>query len=292
MNVKEAAALLEISDCSDLKHIKDQYRKKMRQHHPDVSAFTAEASEGVHHLAQTINEAYEILKKESIHQLHNIKKQKEFWRVRQNPKAYCERDIFLSGADWGGHEEDRYRIARGKYYWDPFQEDFEMFLYSLKQAVDELIGSDDMGFGPGIRQKLFFLLGIQFVDGISCIRQLYEPYKVDRQDREIFRLRASIAVTETNRELLWKGEKLYPKQFRGNQVVLQNSMRQEMGVLSFEENQLYFIIIPILKWQLASVRILVLEIQERYAKIQFDLRLDVGNGQEKDLNPVISKLLY
>ena len=289
MNVQEAALLLEVSDCSDSRQIKEQYRKKMRQHHPDVSAAGTGASSDMLQLAQTINEAYELLKKESIRLIQ--KKKSNFWKSEQNFQAYCERDVFLSGADWSGHEEDKYLIAHGKYYWDPLQEDFEMFLYSLKQMVDGLIGSEDDGRGNKIRQKLFFLLGIQFVDGVSCLRKLYAPYKVDGQNREIYRLKAMVAVTRENREILQKGRKLFPKQFRGNRIILQDECRQEIGAVSFEENQLYFIVIPILKWNLASVRIQVLDILNRYVKIIFDLRMEAGKKQEMDLNPEIEKLL-
>ena len=286
MELSEAIELLEITEPGNPQHVKNQYRRMMRRHHPDASG---DADSG--QAAQAVNEAYALLKQAGAKLAGHVNA--SVWKAKKNPDAYCMREIFVSHGYFPSYGEERVCVAKGKYFWDPMQEDFEMFLYSIHRLAAELAGGDGEESGHR-RMKLFFLLGMQFIEPAVCLKQLYDA-AADKKGRAVYSFHAMIRHKQrTSKSWLKAGERLYPKCFRGNRIIVQDARAEELGELSFDENELYFLVIPILKQKMGSCRMTVTGLPSAgrdFWMVRFELRIEREDGGSADVASKIRQLL-
>ena len=350
MNLQQARRTLGITPEDDKAAIKKNYRRLMGQFHPDAQAGET-ASDSIRR-AQEINEAYEYLKKhtgifqsgtaagkgsrrtasgagaQSVWKDRPPKKPE--WTGRTNEKAFCERNVYQRYSMEVEEPTDKlyYRVARGRYLWDPAAEDFPLFVTSLHHATKELLeqaeeraaqkrseaataamATDGRGTAVDrfqVQSKLFYHLSAQFTDPVQILGRIAKPERTDESDRQIYHFHTSLGADATQpayRRLtaLQPGDAIYPLAFQENRILVCREKIYPLGHLFFEDDRLYFCVIPLLQEKLAQVQMKVRKVQVMRkthpykAKIDIDLyfrtEIQVNAYKGRDRNFEIAQIL-
>lgn len=266
MSLTRARALLSITEEDDLASLKKKYHRLMSACHPD-----ALGSDRPEHLrkAQEINEAYRLLKEdpqafdagETVYR----REEQPAWSGEQNEWAFRERNIYLYYSLDVEEILPYYRAARGKYLWDPDEEEFPLFLVSIHKLVKDLC--EETNADLEAKSRLFHYLAEQFIDPVTVLRKIAKPEKYDKENREIYHFTAYLKTDR--RHPLPEGMVLYPKAFQENRILVRDVEGTEYGHLSFEDDRLYFCMIPLLKNKLAKIKM-----RSRRGKVDFYFRLE------------------
>ena len=292
MNIQQAIELLGVRQEDDEREIKRKYHKMISQFHPDS---LSDSKAGDIQLAQEINEAYRVLSQRENqinakntsageNQKSSAGKKQHEWSGEQNEGAFTARNIYMHYSMNLSEEEKKtaseklfYQVARGKYMWDPGEEDFTLFLTSLRHASADLLEKTEtktnveLSAVPNLKEyrfraqaKLFEYLSMQYVNPLLVLDSLTTPESTDGKGQRIYHFKAFVAAEASSAEgrsisNLQPGEYLFPKAFLGNQIQLMNKARQILGYLHMEDDRLYFCIIPLLKKHAAQVKLLVKE---------------------------------
>lgn len=349
MNLQQARRTLGIAPEDDKAAIKKKYRRLMGQFHPDARAGEA-ASDSIRR-AQEINEAYEYLKKHTgIFQSDTVAEKgsgrsasgagkqsvwkgrppkKPEWTGRTNEKAFCERNVYQRYSMEVEVPTDKlyYRVARGRYLWDPATEDFPLFVTSLHHATKELLeqteeraaqknpGSATASTAAGrtsetdrfqIQSKLFYHLSAQFTDPVQILGRIAKPERTDESGRQIYHFHTSLGADATQpayRRLtaLQPGDAIYPLAFQENRILVCREKQYPLGHLFFEDDRLYFCVIPLLQEKLAQVQMKVRKVQvlrkahPYKARVDIDLYFrtekEIATYQGRDRNFEIAEIL-
>ncbi|SFI19002.1 DnaJ domain-containing protein [Pseudobutyrivibrio sp. OR37] len=280
MNKSTARKILGLNGTEDERAIKRKYRKLMHEHHPDNSE--SEDSE----LAAKINTAYEMVMKDfdgsdgkhhSTPKKPTTKKSTKIknWNAKENKNAYCVRPIFHEVEDYDGSSIGTIEIARGKYVWSK-DEEFSLFLKSLYETSKELMDNarPSLFFEPPavIKQKyladITYLLTGQFIDSSLTLNELAvmdtSAYKID-----------AMVELEMNTPVPKPGTALYPAGISKHRLYLRNKGGEILGYLSFKDDRLYYVIIPLFEQKKAQVKMVVSDTPKstRYGKKYADIDL-------------------
>ncbi|MCR5216818.1 MAG: hypothetical protein K6C69_07735 [Lachnospiraceae bacterium] len=233
---------------------------------------------------------------------------------RMCPLAYTSRVIY--GESTGDKMElsmKPMRIANGRYTWNPDGESFDMLLYSVWEQVEELckdlpVQSDEDGMTR--KNYLQHLLMQEFIDPVQALMKLRREAYVDEQGRKVYVLSGNVECTvkeSANYEFLRrlkKDEMLMPLRFHHQRLVLSDLNKNELGLLSFSQSELYYIVIPLLRRKMAQVKITVEQVQESEyeghyrvsAQLKLLLRLldesQMSDATIEQLNEQIEKALH
>lgn len=328
MDYWKACQLLGVDQGDDSTYVKKRYRSLMQQYHPDSSG----SDPRLVLRAQLINEAYAVIKKQLAGQKDSgapgMKKGQgpagKAWDFPQNEDAFWPRDIYLSRAFYEDYRLDGYKIARGRYFWDAEREDFNHLLLSLNQLCSDhleeierkyaVYNVGDYGLAgqqAAYKARIFHLLVQQFIDPVDSLHKTYRINDMDREGRSIFIFPASVAVPDQDRALaaagrLVAGDRLYPAGIKDNRIWVRDGSGHDLGYISFEDDCLYYMVMPALTARSATAR---LEVRDRTGglsgrtgkariAIDFHLRLEQeeeDRGRRKDLererNRTIRRLL-
>lgn len=312
MTTLQAYDILAISQDAGFKEVKKQYRRLMHRVHPDSGAFDVE---DYPYTAQEINEAYETLRqtdcentagKRSSRNSSEGKKKSQTasqtawhakygqsswntemgWDAPENPGAYTKRKIFHKVEDMDGTMIGVVAIAEGKYLWKP-EEDFSLFLKSILECSERLLAEIDERNGMSrqaairlrFQAELAYLLAQQFIDGAESMEELLTPVETGKE-AETYYIPAMLEAGGTTAGLR-VGMVLYPAGVRAHRLYLKTKMGKEAGYLSFRDDRLYHIVIPLLEQKRAQVKIEVSRKQDRkntsgkskYKNIDFWMRI-------------------
>ncbi len=352
MNLQQARRTLGITPEDDKAAIKKKYRRLMGQFHPDAQAGEA-ASDSIRR-AQEINEAYEYLKKhtgiflsgatagkgsrrtasgtgaQSVWKDRPPKKPE--WTGRTNEKSFCERNVYQRYSMEVEEPEARdrlyYRVARGRYLWDPATEDFTLFVTSLHHVTKELLEQAEEraaqkrsasaatataagGWGTEadrfqIQSKLFYHLSAQFTNPVQILGRIAKSERTDESGRQIYHFHTSLGADATQpayRRLtvLQPGDAIYPLAFQENRILVCREKQYPLGHLFFEDDRLYFCVIPLLQEKLAQVQMKVRKVQvlrkthPYKAKVDIDLYFrtekEIAAYKGRDRNLEIAQIL-
>ncbi len=300
MNLEQAKRILNIAAEDDGAAVKRKYRKLMGTHHPD-----AIGSDRPEHIkrAQEINEAYNLFRKHG--RQGACAKERHTWQGIVNGRAFCDRNIYRYYTLEVSGKKPYYQAARGKYMWDPDEEDFELFLASIHHATKELLEKTEDKVSSvwywdtpaeekrfGFQVQLFSWLAMQYINPVGTLRKIAEPDHLDGQGREVYRFRAFLGAKGQGQvwkamSLLQKGEAVYPESFRGSKIAVTDCRKQPLGHLSLEDDELYFCVIPLLKKRLARIRMTVKDVEVRKKNRPYSVKVDVDflfrleNGAEQ-----------
>ena len=282
----------------------------MMRVHPDGNI---SSSENYAYSAQEINIAYSVLNRESRIGSENVfydrkkyaagEKRKGVWNAPVNVNAYREREVLCYAEDNEGGVLGNFCVAKGKYLWKT-EEDFPLFLLSMyrcsKQLLDEIDKREDSPIRQQIQTELAYLLAQQFIDGTSLLEELAKEGRTDKEGNRIFYISAMIELAKMGVELK-TGEALYPLALRKHKLYLKNQVGQELGYLSFQDDRLYYIVVPLLEQKRVQVKIQVAEEKEfkrrkansGYQKLDLWIKLPGGStgGMPENLNLKIEQLL-
>lgn len=309
MTVTEAQKILGIPPQADMVEIKKQYRKLMHLAHPDASAFHAGSYP---FSAQEINEAYGLLShlasdrtsSEADHGTFSHAASNKHassdshahhWNAPENPNAYTARPIFHYAEGPDGEIIGDFLLTHGKYLWT-LEEDFPLFLKSMlecsKHLLDEIDQSKKRTCTPSnrtaVQAQLAYLLAQQFIDGSETLKLLLTPKH--QEDANIFQIPSMIELTDTFQRAaafraLTPGTSLYPAFLKNHRLFLKSAQGQTVGYLSFQDDRLYYIVIPLFEQKRAQVKMSISEKQEKtlrgkrnsYKNLDFWIRLPHEN---------------
>ena len=324
MTEKEAYRILNLSPEAELSEIKKRYRQLISQVHPDIQV---PSDAGCTCNAREINIAYSTLKKGKAPEKKAVspnrkqrseKSQKSsVWDAPVNPNAYTEREILHYVTDYDGTVLGNFSIAEGKYLWTT-DEDFPLFLLSIyncgKQLLDEADASLPRKKSSTVRHQLqaelTYLLAQQFIDSTALLGKLAKEETSAPDGSRIFFLSAmlepSMGAPGSSAFLPAAGERLCPSGIRHHRLYLKNQSGKELGYLSFPDDRLYYVVVPLFEQKKVLVKIKAADAQN-YKKrktnaspktpdcqplhLWLKLSCETGNTMPENLNLQIAQLL-
>ena len=309
-----ACQILGISADADMPEIKKTYRLLMHQVHPDTDAFhTIEYA----YTAQKINEAYAFLCKahnaqskpthpgntDSSRKASYSRKtsnassstrtgnasskspKKKRWNAPLNPAAYTERNIYHYVEDYDCSIIGSIVLDTGKFLWQP-EEDFPLFLKSIMECSKKLLdqAEQESGYAPNpshraeTQAKLVYLLAQQFIDASETLKLLVKPSV--KEACSIYHIPAMLELS-LQAPALPAGATLYPAAITRHRLYLKTSDGQNTGYLSFHDDRMYYIVIPLFEQRRAQVKIRIAKEQRqkksrnssRYKNLDFWLKV-------------------
>jgi len=288
MTIQEAEKILGISSEEEERKIKIRFRSLIAKYHPD--AIQSEEPEHIKR-AQLINEAYRVIRKQIT-----VKKKKKneniHWKAQIKKEAFVERTIFMSNAFGEEHESGYYPVAKGRYQWDPDLEEFHCFLHSILQTSLELLeqaeeriqiynelSGDIKEIRFPFQIQLFHLLAGQYVSPLSALRKIAEPAYQD-EEKDIYCFDAFLGTTgdsEIFRVMkgLTKEESIFVSSLQNNRIMFSDGKNRSLGYLSFADDELYYIVVPILQKHLAQVKCIVQEVQVCRKKSPYQVKVQI-----------------
>lgn len=323
MNLQQARRTLGITPEDDKAAIKKKYRHLMGQFHPDAQV-GENALDSIRR-AQEINEAYEYLKKHtgifqsgattgkgSRRTASGTGTQSAWkdrppknpeWTGRINEKAFCKRNVYqrYSMEVEGPADKLYYRVARGRYLWDPATEDFTLFVTSLHHVAKELLEQTEERAARKkaesvatvttgawnteadrfqIQSRLFYHLSAQFTDPVQILDQIAKPKRTDEAGRKNYHFHTSLGADATQpayRRLtaLQPEDAIYPLAFQENRILVCREKQYPLGHLFFEDDRLYFCVIPLLQEKLAQVQMKVRKVQVLRKNHPYKVKVDI-----------------
>lgn len=274
MDRTEAYSLLGVESGDKLRDVRRKYHLLMHMHHPDVLS-----DEGNADIAQKLNEAFEIIKREGI----SSKIRVVDWGIKENTSAYCKRKLYMEDNLFG----DEIIVdtgAYGKYYWEPDMESFRMLLKSLGEAVNGLI-DDSHGI---IKAKLLHLLIQEFIDPYECIGILY-PYEEEAGSLiQTYRIKCQIKpmTKDADRLIDIKNPEIKVKDSRLH--VFLDSVAT--GQIVFEEDRLYYLVTPLFLQKAAKAELQIKGMKnKRKPYMNATMILSVDRSKKSDMTERINE---
>lgn len=286
MTRQQACRILGIRPDASGSEIKKRYRNLMMQVHPDVHHTVRKSYP---YSAKDINRAYSFLKGtmgeaqtlskgdsrqktaqtsgthasgSSFSGRYSSKsaKRSAVWDAPVNPQAYTEREIYHYAEDFDGTIIGHFTIARGKFLWQ-LEEDFPLFLRSIYQCGKKLLDDIDDALGRrapsasrmDIQTELTYLLAQQFIHSTALLRELTKKQWTAEDGAVIF-LISSMLESPAPSPLSAK-EVLYPAGIRQHRLYLKDRAGKELGYLSFHDDRMYYVVVPLLEQRGVMVRI-------------------------------------
>ncbi len=288
MKYEEACAIFGIGAESDAKDVKNKYRQLMQKYHPDARMGDEDDLKHAERMAMMINEAYSVLKNEWMDMPDRLKSCK--WPARINPHTLYERDIYMTGEDGRGKRLGSFKIARGKYVWDPDLEDFDMFMISVMDLARDLLDQAErkrhlMGVEESLRSrylaKLFTGLSEHYIYPADCLEKQVSVNVTEEAAHKTYSMPAYVGLSDHQALMaakdLSKMDFLYPEKFQENRLMVKDGRGHRFGHLSFSEDSLYVTVIPLIKQKKCQIRMRYLGLSVgrggRYLKILLDLRV-------------------
>lgn len=312
MTRDEAYQILGVRQEEDRKQIKKKYHQLIAKVHPDTEIHRTMA-QGIQlqnretsckYNAQEINAAYSFLMKTDAALENEVwKKEASFykrqekqvvWKVPVNPQAYVEREIFQYAEDAEGNKIGIFSLTRGKYMWSMDGEDFALFLKSLLQCARQLLDeAEEKGFQLRKERQwylgeLVYLLAQQWIDVQECLDAFAKIEKIDKDGKVISFLPAMLETGWESSKMrkLKPGDALLPGRMEKHRLYLNDTDGIERGYLSFEQDELYYVILPLFEKKKVQIKMQAAERNkngrrsQRKNYIYLDLWL---RFQEKDI---------
>jgi len=159
MNLQEAASVLGIQNTDTAVTIKRKYHTLLHRYHPDTGSGSASAT-------RMIVEAYKILRDAPRLPVSSL--------PPANPVAYCERTLYARHNLFEDDPADIYVRGRGRFLWDPEQEEFSLFARSVLLEARRLCQEQ-----PERLKIVFHLLMQDFINPLESLRKMCDDDKND-----------------------------------------------------------------------------------------------------------------
>lgn len=283
--------------------IKKKYRQRILSAHPDV-----QPEEETEYSAQQLNYAYAYLKKNGWYDGHVSKKsyqvksrasKTQVWDAPVNLRAWREREIYSYAEDSEGEKIGYFKIAAGKYIWKT-EEDFSLFQKSIfacaSQILEEVERKKQIYKSERLRIQtlaaLVYLLAQQFLNSTALLKELGQEQKADAEGNRIFLIPAMLELTGNIQAA--EGEVISPKRLTKHRLYVKNSQGEELGYLSFRDDCMYYVVIPLMEQRRVKVRMKAAEGKKAACqKLNFYVKLlekDTA-GMPESVNLQIEQLL-
>lgn len=324
MTVQQAYRIFDVTSDITKIELKKRYRQLMHMVHPDAALNRDKSDkENVYkYSAYEINEAFTVLSNQTVQESldsnyrydykyseYNEKyygtdqENEEYdFTAPENEHAFCQRNVYHYAEDYNGNNIGRFRVARGRYMWT-LEEDFKLFLRSIYECSEELLNSIDEGAGKKrdtehrirYQAELAYLLAQQF----TATSETLESILTSIDDAaNVFYIGAMLEMSPES-GLIKAGMKLFPAGIKKHRLYLMTRSGKEAGYISFKDDRLYYVLIPILEQKRAMVKIEVSSKQDRHNTMRdkkyknIDLWVKIGNDATfpENINMRIEDLL-
>lgn len=251
MNIENAYTILGIDKELTRAELKKKYRQLMRLVHPDNDIH---CEKSYAYTAAEINAAYAFLNtnlKNGLRDSGEAKRQDKAasWNAPLNENAYGKRKILDDVVDFDGETIGYIEIAYGKYLWI-LDEEFPLFMKSIFELSKELLEEIDIRNDRPQRAdfamfqaELAYHLACQFVDATKVLYDLNLDIE-NGEKEDTFYVSAMIDESYVNEKT---GRLIYPKAIKNKRLYVCDSKGNDLGYLSFDEDFMPFVIIPLLK---------------------------------------------
>lgn len=293
MDKQEAYKILGLPEDTEVEYIRRRYRELMKQHHPDVTGSSSSSLKKV----QEATEAYRFLKSEGY--LHPGKAEHD-WGIRENRRAFTKRTIFME-EDLFGSEITIDTGIRGRYYWDPEIESFQMLLKSVGQEGVHILAPFweklmDSKSQTQVQAKLLHLLLQEFIDPYETLRLLYQSSE-DEHENLRFCIPCHLKPKSKDINSIKAGPDI-PVVAKGS-ILSIASPDDFAGTISFQENFMHYVATPLVKQGAAkavfAMKDIIQRTQRRQSYINGDLILYVNGNRKQDqtenINAEIHRML-
>lgn len=277
MTVKDACSVLGVKEDTPLKEIKTKYRKLMLIYHPDADC-DKDAGSSNAYKAALINEAYDVLsKRKSVFKpFHETDENRDSrsdnsdnWKGPENEKAYAAREILQPVEDSMGNKLATICVAKGKYMWTE-DEEFSLFLLSIYNLSKSLLDKREEKAKRGeptnktaYQAELAYLLARQFINGTEALKFVVGEGTAAENGDILYLVNGMLEKEKTTRRLA-HSEFLYPEKVSNHRLYLKDGTGKSMGYLSFKDDRLYYIIVPL--FEARKVKIMIMQNPESFAK--------------------------
>ena len=324
MTVQQAYKIFDVRSDITKMELKKQYRRLMHMVHPDAVLNRDKSNkENVYrYSAYEINEAYTVLfnqtGQESLKSNYKYdykyseydekyygtdQENEEYdFTAPENEHAFCQRNVYHYAEDYNGNNIGRFKVARGRYMWMP-DEDFRLFLRSIYECSEELLNRIDEETGRVhdseykiiYQAELAYLLAQQFTATSDTLGNILTS--ID-DAANVFYVGAMLEMLPES-GFIKAGMKLFPAGIKKHRLYLMTRSGKEAGYISFKDDRLYYVLIPILEQKRAMVKIEVSSKQDRHNTMgekkykNIDLWVKIGNDATfpENINMRIEDLL-
>lgn len=280
ITVNQAYTVMGVAQDITKNELKKQYRKLMHMVHPDSVGNNAAS---YRYSAYEINEAYTVLMEnitrngsgsdDSDKRTYNREyadyydeSQDYGWTAPENEYAYCSRNVYHYAESYDGKRIGRFKVAYGKYMWT-MEEDFKLFLRSIYECSEELLGNIERETDRSraadrkmlYQAELAYLLAQQYTATTETLGSILTAI----DDDSTFYIDAMLELTIES-AYVKSGMHLMPSGIRRHRLYVMTRQGKEAGYISFKDDRLYYVLIPILEQKRAKVKIEVSAKQDRH----------------------------
>ena len=243
MTLKEAYKILGASKHDDDREIKAKYKKLLIMYHPDSDPSRKRNPEDDEKIRQVIEAYKKIRESEEDSSFDSY----EFsWDAVENRNAFSERDIYVQ---FKMYDEDLplSKMARGRFVWDPDMEEFRLFSKSVLEACKDILTDHQVTLPPDIVKDIFHLMMQEYVLPADAARKIGKKVNED-ETGETFSFTGFIKDTAADKRKseVRTGEPLNIFLREDRAVVEEIVTGKILGSVSFDEDELYYVILPLL----------------------------------------------
>ena len=183
-----------------------------------------------------------------------------------------------------------------------------MFLLSIYRCSKGILDETDAMLrqdpSPALRRdvqaELAYLLAQQFMDSTALLHELAREVKLSNTGEHVYHIPSMLEMS--GRKIsVHPGELLFPAGVRRHRLYLKNQSGHEAGYLSFHDDRLYYIVIPLFEQGIVQVRLQVSEkpsssgknVRPGYRNLDLWIRMSrsAGSRMPENLNLQIELLL-
>lgn len=315
----KACRILGLKGFESPAEIKTKYRRLMLKYHPDTQTNIGNSSVGPVSIytAADINQAYAMLEKYGLENLAQIMpgnveatssqkndktNSKPLWHAPENPNAYTAREIYGEAEDSDGNILGLFTLAKGKYYWTE-EESFALFMRSIRLCSESLLSEIDEKRSRDrdesrfllAQAKLSYLLAQQMIDVEPTLswlcKDVTDEFSKSGREARIFFVKAVLEHMPSRK--ISSGMPLYPARLSQQRLFVKKQNGEEVGYLSFPDDRLYYVIIPLFSRKDIQLKLEVASLSDKTTKIDLWIRIPhkQTDFMTEDLNSQIRQCL-
>lgn len=243
MTLKEAYKVLGASKHDDDREIKTKYKELLIMYHPDSDPNRKRNPEDDEKIRQVI-EAYKKIRESEGEP--SFEPYEFSWDAFENKDAFSERNIYVQ---FKMYDEalPLSKMARGRFVWDPDMEEFRLFSKSVLEACKDILTDYQVALAPDKVKDIFHLMMQEYVLQADAARKIGNKVKED-EISETFSFTGFIKETAAyNRKSKVRiGEPLNIFLREDRAVAEEIVTGKILGSVSFDEDELYYVILPLL----------------------------------------------
>ncbi len=244
MTLKEAYKTLGASKQDGNREIKAKYKKLLIMYHPDSDPTRKRNSEDDEKIRQVI-EAYKKIKESEGQPIFDTY---EFtWDAFENKAAFSERNIYVQFKMYD-EELPLSKMARGRFVWDPDMEEFRLFSKSVLEACKDIMTDYSAILTSDKVKDIFHLMMQEYVLPADAARKIGKKVREDG-NVEVFTfngfVKENYSDLKASAPIIGELLNIFLREDRA--VVEEIVTGKDLGSVSFDEDELYYVILPLLE---------------------------------------------